>query len=273
MLHHGLNLCGKTATGKEEKLNGLACYVTTPESNSTPTSILICHDIFGWKMPNTRLITDALATEGFAVFVPHFFNGFSAPAADSLDIAMAPAGTVGSVCPALSVVPSVAYAVLTLKSSYGELVASFATFLKERHDINKLGSIGFWFGGRPSLLLGSTTPPLADAVGQAHAGDWSTPPSKDAENLVVLGLIIFSGQDRSIKDEDGAGLIEAMEKRNKEEKTKGWFDYHVHAPSTIHGFAIQCNEDDPMQRAERDLALANTKAFFKKWLLEGGAKL
>ncbi|KXS13737.1 alpha/beta-hydrolase [Gonapodya prolifera JEL478] len=266
-----------TPTGKEEKLNGLDCYVAMPPSNSTATSILICHDIFGWKMPNTRLVADALAKEGFAVFVPDFFNGYSAPPPNALDISVAPAATMWGrfvqVGRALSVVPSVAYTVINTKSKYGALAKSFAAFLKEKHSVAKLGSIGYCFGGHDSLLLGSISPPLADAVAEAHAGEWSSPPSKDAENLVVPALFIFSDKDFSLKDADRKGVIETLEERNKEEKTKGWFDFHVYAPSTMHGFAIRCNEDDPVQKAERDLALANTKAFFKKWLLDGGAKL
>ncbi|KXS13739.1 alpha/beta-hydrolase [Gonapodya prolifera JEL478] len=265
-----------TPTGKEEKLNGLDCYVAMPASNSTASSILIIHDIFGWKMPNTRLVADALAKEGFAVFVPDFFAGYSAPPADGLDTIIVPAATMWGrfvqVGRTLSVVPSIAYTVMNTKSNIGPLAKSFATFLKEKHGVSKLGSVGYCLGGHDSLLLGSTTPPLADCVAEAHAGEWSVPPSKDAENLVVPGLFIFSGQDMSLKDADRAGIIEKLEKRNKEEKTKGWFDYHVYAPLTLHGFAIRCNEDDAVQKAERDLALANTKAFFKKWLIDG-AKL
>ncbi|KAJ3341682.1 hypothetical protein HDU93_004316 [Gonapodya sp. JEL0774] len=253
-----------TPTGKEEKLNGLDCYVALPSSGSKEHSVLICHDIFGWKMPNTRLVADAIAKEGFAVFVP-------APAADALDISIMPAptffGRFLQVGRALSVVPSVAYTVMNTKSNYGKLVKSFAKFLKEQEGVKKLGSIGYCFGGHDSLGLGTTTPPLADAVAEAHAGEWSAPPSKDAADLVTPALFIFSHADFSLKDADRDEIIKVLQRRTAEEATKGYFEWNLYAPSTLHGFAIRCDETNPVQKAERDLALTNTKNFFKKWLL------
>ncbi|KAK4695676.1 hypothetical protein P7C71_g2104, partial [Lecanoromycetidae sp. Uapishka_2] len=52
--------------GKETKLAGNAAYV----------AIMIVHDVFGWTLPNVRLLADHYAKEADAtVYLPDFFDG------------------------------------------------------------------------------------------------------------------------------------------------------------------------------------------------------
>ncbi|KAJ3334176.1 hypothetical protein HDU93_008095, partial [Gonapodya sp. JEL0774] len=101
------------------------------------------------------------------------------------------------------------------------LVQRFAKFLRDTQKHDKIGSVGYCWGGMPSLSLGQTDPPLVECCAQAHAGRWQTPPSKDAEDLKVPTLFMFAHEDRSISNVDRAGIMEVAEKRNAEEKTKG----------------------------------------------------
>jgi hypothetical protein len=53
--------CGEgTPMGPETALASNRTYVT---GNSKAAAILIVHDIFGWKLPNTRLLADHYAQE------------------------------------------------------------------------------------------------------------------------------------------------------------------------------------------------------------------
>lgn len=60
-----------TSVGKETTLNSAGAYVT---GDSKDAAILIVTDIFGWKLPNIRIIADHYAKEANAtVYVPDMF--------------------------------------------------------------------------------------------------------------------------------------------------------------------------------------------------------
>lgn len=73
-LHEG------TPIGREETLHGLQTYVTEPPNGASPSAlIVIIPDVFGWKLPNTRLLADTYAKRGnYRVYVPEFMNGMMA---------------------------------------------------------------------------------------------------------------------------------------------------------------------------------------------------
>ena len=57
-----------TASGQETTLNNVKTYVS---GDSKDAAILIITDIFGWTLPNIRLIADHFANESQAtVYVP-----------------------------------------------------------------------------------------------------------------------------------------------------------------------------------------------------------
>ncbi|KAH7439949.1 hypothetical protein KP509_04G083800 [Ceratopteris richardii] len=58
--------------GKEENCGSLVAYIT---SHHTPTAgILLVNDIFGFEAPLLRKLADTLASYGYYVVVPDFFN-------------------------------------------------------------------------------------------------------------------------------------------------------------------------------------------------------
>jgi hypothetical protein len=62
--------------GKEETIPGTSwqVYVARPPTPSTK-SIIILADLFGWTLPNARLLADRYATQGFNVWLPDIFEG------------------------------------------------------------------------------------------------------------------------------------------------------------------------------------------------------
>lgn len=55
-------------TGKEVKIAGNDAYVTGTNKDA---AILIVHDVFGWTLPNARLLADHYAEEANAtVYLP-----------------------------------------------------------------------------------------------------------------------------------------------------------------------------------------------------------
>ncbi len=78
-----------TPRGRELRLpDGLPYYHAAPaagshEGEAPPRAVVIYADVFGWQLPNVRLIADALAARGLHAFVPDYFEGDSMPTGKS----------------------------------------------------------------------------------------------------------------------------------------------------------------------------------------------
>jgi hypothetical protein len=70
-LHQG------TPAGNEQKIYGLDCYVTGPPEGVLPKGVvIILPDVFGWTLPNTRILADNYAMKGeWLVYLPDFMDG------------------------------------------------------------------------------------------------------------------------------------------------------------------------------------------------------
>jgi dienelactone hydrolase len=71
--------------GAVEEIDGVSCYVSSP--NGRENVVVISTDIFGYELPNVRLIADSFAKAGYTAVVPDMFNGSNAPfdAIDAMD--------------------------------------------------------------------------------------------------------------------------------------------------------------------------------------------
>ncbi|TRM69649.1 Alpha/Beta hydrolase protein [Schizophyllum amplum] len=69
-----------TPTGKMEKINGVDCYVATPEGDyPTDKILLFLTDIFGVPLVNAQLLADDFAANGIKVVIPDYLNGDPVP--------------------------------------------------------------------------------------------------------------------------------------------------------------------------------------------------
>ncbi|KAI5850622.1 Alpha/Beta hydrolase protein [Tricharina praecox] len=81
------------AAGTEEEIHSLPTYVTAGEPNRG--IIVIISDMFGWQLPNTRLLADRIRREtGATVYVPDFLAGDSVPT-EHLELVGEPEGEPG----------------------------------------------------------------------------------------------------------------------------------------------------------------------------------
>lgn len=67
----------KTPTGREAKIHGLDCYVAEPPQGVQPKGVIvILSDVFGWTLPNSRILADGYAKKGaWLVYLPDMMNG------------------------------------------------------------------------------------------------------------------------------------------------------------------------------------------------------
>ena len=66
-----------TPVGKDEVIHGRQCYVSEPPSGAAPKGIIvIISDIFGYQLPNARILADEYAKQtNSTVYLPDFMNG------------------------------------------------------------------------------------------------------------------------------------------------------------------------------------------------------
>jgi dienelactone hydrolase len=78
-------LATETPTGTEVTLHGLRTYVSLP--NGQPKAVIVViSDMFGWTLPNSRLLADKYAKNGgFLVYLPDFTSGELKPVLGQTD--------------------------------------------------------------------------------------------------------------------------------------------------------------------------------------------
>lgn len=66
-----------TPQGRVTKIHGLDCYVAAPPPDTAAQGVIVMlPDIFGWTLPNTRLLADSYAAKGsYLVFLPEVQSG------------------------------------------------------------------------------------------------------------------------------------------------------------------------------------------------------
>ncbi|KAK0325993.1 hypothetical protein LTR82_002738 [Friedmanniomyces endolithicus] len=74
-------LSGKIREGKpkgtEKDINGISTYVAEPENGDKTKTVVFLVDIFGWTLPNVRLLADSYAAAGFTAYIPDVHSGDS----------------------------------------------------------------------------------------------------------------------------------------------------------------------------------------------------
>ncbi|KAH7062581.1 dienelactone hydrolase family protein [Macrophomina phaseolina] len=127
-------------TGRAGTLASNQAYI----AGTNPTrAVLLIHDLLGWTFPNTRLLADAYAREAeCTVYLPDFFGGKTLPFEpilagrwDELDVSgfMRPNGR---------------------DAREGEILAC-ARALKDDEGFEKVGAVGFCYGGWAVFRLGA----------------------------------------------------------------------------------------------------------------------
>lgn len=245
-----------TPAGAETTFPGVPnpTYVSQAPSPSR-VAILMVHDIFGWTFLNTRLLADAYAREANAtVYLPDFFGGEIVPLEPAL------AGRFEELD-----LPS--FIKRNARSVREPEILAYARALRASGQYDKVGAIGFCYGGWAVFRLGAeefvdpaSGRPLVDAISAGHP---SLLTEKDVEGLSVQvpAQLVAPEFDPVYTPEMKQFTFTALQKKNVP------FDYQ-HLPGVEHGCLVRGDANKKGERAAMVRGKNAAVSWFKQWLQE-----
>ncbi|KAJ3317910.1 hypothetical protein HDV06_001068 [Boothiomyces sp. JEL0866] len=218
-----------------------ACYVAKP-SNPNSHAVVIATDVFGFKLPNVRLIADSFAKEGFYAVVPDLFNN-TEPPPDFMDD-VEKAYSIGRLL--------IYYPYFIIFNSPASGIKIVKTVLEDvRKNHKKVGIQGYCWGGRIAALLAQEEDAI-DAACPAHAGGLNYP--DDIEKIKKPTFFVNAEIDMSMTGEQAKSISEIMQKKGDEFGSKLY-------PGVKHGFAVRGNENDEHVKKQRVEAFSDALLF------------
>src|SRR5687767_1009456 len=219
--------------GEMIELGTIQGHLARPQGKGPFPTVIVIQEWWGLDA-QTKSIADRFAKEGYLAFAPDLYHGELAHLGDN-DTAMK---LVGKYAP----------------NAHNDLTSAFDA-LKAHPDCNgKIGSVGFCFGGRMSLVL-STLRPL-DAVCTFYGGGMQTVFDQLRVKLKAPVLGFFGDADESIP----AGTIQEFEKLLDE---VGVEHEVITYPNSGHAFFRDSDPSVYKPEAAKD-AWGRAKNFFAK---------
>ncbi|KAK9448584.1 dienelactone hydrolase [Limtongia smithiae] len=250
--------------GEEVELCGLKVYVA-PKPAEPKGVIVVFSDIFGWTLPNTRLLADAYAKNSeFIVYVPDYFPFQPIPlsyldAYAPLSPESAPSFFDSFMQKAASMPSVLSFLVKARGGVTTPLIAKFLEALKATSPELPIFTVGFCFGGRFSLIAGTkkVAPGTVTAVAALHPSLMSIP--SDIENTIVPVSIGVGTKD----DLAPLSMIEKMKSIYGKQQVS--LEVKIYE-NMIHGFAVR--GDTSVEEVANAMADAKTQVleWFSKHL-------
>lgn len=220
--------------GKMTQLNSIPGYLSTPKGEGPFPALLVIQEWWGLDA-QTKSIADRFAAEDYLAFAPDIYHGELAALGD---------GDKAS----------------SLVQKYGpgapdELEKIFEALQAHPQSSGKIGSVGFCFGGRMSLMLGIRRP--LDAVCTFYGGGMQTI-FDQMHNLHAPVLGLFGDADQSIPIGTVEQFAKLLESLNIEHEV-------IVYPNSGHAFFRDSDPNVYKPEASKD-AWERVKKFFTKHL-------
>ncbi|KAF7288731.1 DLH domain-containing protein [Mycena indigotica] len=230
-----------TPTGTISEIDNAAYFSPGPgpQGASAKRAIILLTDIFGLPLNNARIIADNFAKSlECDVYVPDLFAGRPPVTPEQMSAIPQRAGLkvgfLGYLKLFFKVLPSL-FALIRNRPPQGAARAlTFINKLQESKKYEKLGAIGYCFGGGVSLILGSQHPALFSSIVIAHPS-----PPKDAQILGIKAPTAWiAAEDDFAISKARLDQIEALYKAREGKDTYVEYEIRVY-PGTAHGFGAR----------------------------------
>ena len=223
-------------------------YLTQPEGDGRHPAVVVIQEIWGVNS-HIQYVTDKLPAHGYVGLAPAMFHRqgrMTMGLHEEMDSAIANMGS----CTDPNIISDVQAAVDYLKAQ------SFVI-------PDRIGIVGFCFGGRVSYLAACNIPDLKAAVvyygGRilAPLGTEGPSPLEQTANITAPVLGLFGEDDANPTPADVAAIGEELQKHDKT------YEFHIY-PGCGHGF--NCNARSSYRPEAAADAWAKAIAWFDKYL-------
>ncbi|KAL8934854.1 MAG: hypothetical protein Q9216_005707 [Gyalolechia sp. 2 TL-2023] len=255
-------------TGRIDTIGGLQTYVAEPKNGSKTKSIVFISDIFGWEFPNTRLLADEYALAGFYTYIPDFHESDSLPISFLQNIepplkkqeqlSMTEKATNAATVPT-TLGP---WLVKHREAVSRPLIDGFINTVRMTPGTDKIGAVGFCWGGRYAILQahGKTEGSVGgvDAAFAAHPSLVAVPGDFDP---VSKPLSMAFGTKDSLVDEGTRGkILDVMGTKTEVEHEIRLYE------DQVHGFALRSDWSSEKDKEAMDEATKQGIEWMSKYL-------
>ncbi|KAK4546112.1 hypothetical protein LTR36_002249 [Oleoguttula mirabilis] len=262
--------------GREEEIAGLQTYVAEPENGDKTRTIIFIVDIFGWKLPNVRLLADEYAAAGFTAYIPDVHEGDSIdesflqtvepqlPKRESLTLTERATSTA-SVGATLG-----PWLIKHREGVARPIIENFIDKVRYIPGTDKVGAIGFCWGGRYAILaahkdFSSREGRGVDAAYACHPSLVSIP--ADFEPVAVPLALALGDKDSLLGEYEVKLIKELMEKKRAGEEGGEKVESQVEIyEDQVHGFALRGDWSSEKDKKAMDQATQQGIEWFKKYL-------
>ncbi|KIY64969.1 dienelactone hydrolase endo-1,3,1,4-beta-D-glucanase [Cylindrobasidium torrendii FP15055 ss-10] len=241
-------------------------YLATPkgETSSTTHAVIVLTDIFGLQLPNAKVLADLYAEQlGCDVWVPDLFGGKAPVTPDAMRLPVR-AGDRFSIWEwikvAFAVLPS-AFALYQQRPVVTDVrLKTFLSKLKEKKSYQRLGAVGFCYGGTTAVRFASTD--TFSTVVVCHPGKLTEAElhamKVPCSWVLAEDDLLFPPKNRLAAEAEFAGRV------GKDNYVQYEFAEYK---GTTHGFAARPNLEFPDIKEGFEGAQAQIVSWFKKTLL------
>lgn len=243
--------------GSEMTMGSLSTYIAKPENETSSGSaaIVIISDIFGYRLPNTRLVADEYAKNGFVTYIPDLLDNNAMDIKHLKTLAPWPEQKadqtmLGKVGATASVGLDMAPWLYRHRSAV--VLPKLQLFLKGvKASHSKLYTLGYCWGSQYAFMSADPNSELSEGVDAAAACHPSMV-NADVVAKATKPITVAAGEIDELFDWK---KMEAVIKKNGGEV--------VVYPKMVHGFSIRGDLKRPDVHQAKEDALMQVVNFFR----------